>query len=98
MKVNDPLFISNPVRADSDEAKNGFRYIDEDDNTYNYFVPMDSNSVHLYIRRSMGKDRSIFIAPSHILVFNVQSNSAGIVKADRMVEPVDFTVNAERKE
>ena len=98
MNVIESMETKNLVRADSEEAENGFRYLDEEDNTYNYFVPMDDNSYHLHIRMTIKKGKSIFINPTYVLVFNLQSNTAGVVKADKMVEPVDFTVNVERKE
>ncbi len=98
MNVIEPTVTKDSVRADSREAKKGFRYLDENDNTYGYFVPMEDNRFTLYIRRIVQEGQSIFITPQYVLVFNVQSNAAGIVKADRMVEPVDFTVNVEGKE
>ena len=98
MNVIEPMKTNNLVRADSREAENGFRYLDTRDNTYDYFVPMNSNSSNLYIRRAPREDRSIFIAPEYVLVFNVRFNIAGIVKADKMVEPVDFTFSVEGKE
>ena len=88
----------NLVRADSREAENGFRQWHEMDQEWDHFVPMCANSTNLYIRRTIQEGRSIFIEPSHILVFNLQFNSAAIVEADAMVEPVNFTVNVERKE
>ncbi len=97
MNVIEPVVTRNLVRADSKEAKNGFRYLDEDDITYSYFVPMNDNRFNLYIRRTIQDGQSIFITPQYVLVFNVQSNAAGIIEADKMVEPVDFTVNTERK-
>ncbi len=84
----------NLVRADSEEAKEGFRAFG-DDESYTYFVPMDDNSSHLYIRKKSG---SIFITPDNILVFNLRYNIAGLVKADEMVEPVNLTVNVGEKE
>ncbi len=97
MNVIEPVVKIDLVRADSYAASGGFRYADEDDDYYNYFVPMSPNSTHLYIRRSVQQGRSIFIEPEYILVFNVEHNSAGIVKANRMVEPIDFTVQAEER-
>ncbi len=93
MKVIEPIEKSNLVRADSEEAKNGFRKWHEIDEEWDYFVPMSDNSTNLYIRRTIQEGRSIFIAPDHVLVFNVQNDSAGLVKADAMVEPVTFEVN-----
>ena len=97
MNVIEPVVTRNLVRADSREAEDGFRYLD--DNIYSYFVPMDDNRHHLYIRQAIKDGQSIFITPQHVLVFNVRSNVAGIVEADKMVEPVEFEVNAvERKD
>ncbi|KKL21721.1 hypothetical protein LCGC14_2442630 [marine sediment metagenome] len=98
MNVIEPVVTRNLVRADSWKAENGFRYLDEDDNTYSYSVPMNSNSTHLYIRRAIRENQSVFITPEYVLVFNVQSNVAGIVKADKMVEPVEFKVTVITKE
>ncbi len=97
MNVTEPVVKIDLVRADSSKATRGFRYIDERDDYYGYFVPMSPNSSYLYIRRSVQKGQSIFIEPEYILVFNIKHNSAGIVKADRMVEPIDFTVQAEER-
>ena len=94
MYVIEPERVENLVRADSVKARNGFRYADDVDKIYAYFVPMGGNSRHLYIRRVIRKGQNILINPEGVLVFNVQSNSAGIVKGDQMVEPVKFTVNA----
>ncbi len=85
------------VRADSEEAKEGFRSLAEDE-AYAYLVPMDDNSAHLYIRRRIGEGGSIFITPDNILVFNLKYNIAGLVKADEMVEPVNLTVSVGEKE
>ena len=98
MKVIEPNETSKEVRADSPEAKNGFRTYDDLEEEYDYFVPMNSNSMNLSIRRTVRGERSIFIEPEHILVFNIQFNCAGIIKADKMVEPVDFTVNVGREQ
>lgn len=95
MKVNKPTLVSNSVRADSSEAKNGFGY--EALGEYEYFVPVSDNSCILYIRRSLKKGQSIFIEPEYVLVFNVKNNTMGIVKANQMVEPVNFSVNVETK-
>lgn len=95
MNVIEPERTENLVRADSYAASNGFRYMDVDDGIYSYFVPMSDNSTHLYIRQNIQDGESIFIAPKYVLVFNVKSNSAGIVKADEMVEPIAFNVVAE---
>ena len=98
MNVIEPVVTRNLVRADSPEAMNGFRKWHEIDKEWDHFVPMCANSTHLYIRRTIQEGRSIFIEPSHLLVFNLQFNSAALIEADKMVEPVDFTVNAERNE
>ncbi len=98
MKVIKSTKQVNLVRADSKEAKNGFRYLDKTDGTYGYFVPMKDNSSYLYIRRTIKEGRSIFITPSHILIFNVQYNIAGVIRADKMVEPVELEVIVKGKE
>ncbi len=85
----------NLVRADSKEARNGFRFAPY--GSYVYLVPMKGNETTLYIRRSIQEGRSIFIEPEYVLVFNVRNNKAGIVLANRMVEPVEFTVQMEGK-
>ncbi len=88
----------NLVRADSEEAKEGFRTPEEDE-SYVYFVLMDDNSSHLWIRRrGRGTKMSAYIEPDYVLVFNLRSNTAGLVKADEMVEPVNLTVNVGEKE
>ena len=96
MNVIKPAITRESVRADSRKAKNGFRYFVL--GAIEYFVPTEDNPHNLYIRRSMGEGQSIFITPEYVLVFNVKNNRMGIVKADQMVEPVNFTVNVERKE
>ncbi len=98
MKITRFVEKSNVVRADSPEAMSGFRKWCEISNEWDHFVPMDDNSPNLYIRRTIQEGRSIFIEPNYVLVFNLQFNCAALVKADEMVEPVDLTVNVERKE
>ncbi|KKK88616.1 hypothetical protein LCGC14_2741380 [marine sediment metagenome] len=98
MRIIEPVNIENLVRADSVEAHEGFRYLDENDGIYGYFIPMDDNSSNLYIRRTIKTGKSIFIAPEYVLVFNIRFNIAGAIKANKMVEPVDFTVNVGREQ
>ncbi len=101
----------NLVRADSEEAKEGFRSFDDDDRaagqlrsgSYVYFVPMDGNSAHLLIKRKgwiiqTSRKETMPIKPEYVLVFNLRYNIAGLVKADEMVEPVNLTVNIGEKE
>ncbi len=87
----------NLVRADSEEAREGFRTLEEDESS-GYFVSMNDNSSYLCISKRIKEGESIFIAPDYILVFNLQYNVAGLVKADEMVEPVNLTVNIGEKE
>ena len=96
MNVIEPVVTRNLVRADSRKARNGFRYFIL--GAIEYFVPTEDNPHVLYIRRAIGEGQSIFITPKYVLVFNVKNNMMGIVKADQMVEPVNFTVNVEGKE
>ncbi len=98
MDIVEPERTENLVRADSLKARKGFRYLDEDDKTYDYFVPMSDNQHNLYIRRAKWGGQSTLINPDYILIFNVQHNAAGIVKVDQMVEPVEFVVNVEEVE
>ena len=98
MNVIEPVVTRNLVRADSPEAMNGFRQWHETDQEWDHFVPMCANSTNLYIRRAAQEGRSIFIEPSHILVFNLQFSSAAIVEADAMVEPVELEVIVKEKE
>ena len=98
MNVIEPMKTNNLVRADSREAKKGFRYLDENNNTYEYFVPMEDNRSTLYIRRVIQEGQSIFITPQYVLVFNVRFNAAGIIRADRMVELVELEVIVKEKE
>ena len=95
MRVIEPDDQSKSVRADSVEAKSGFKSYDEYAEEWDYFVPMKDNPNTLYIRRKLQDNQSIFITPNYVLVFNVMYNCAGIVKADKMVEPVNLTVNVE---
>ena len=102
MNLITPSKPKNLVRADSEEAKEGFRSFD-DDESYDYFVPMDDNSSHLSIKRKGGvtqtyRKRTVSITPNNVLVFNLRYNIAGIIKADEMVEPVNLTVNVGEKE
>ncbi len=92
MKVEDLRLTDNLVRADSKEAENGFRYKDDPEEKYGYYVPVSDNSMNLYIRRAITDRESIFIRPKDVLVFNVNFNSTGIVEADQMVEPVNMMV------
>lgn len=96
MNIDDQTQPDNLVRADSPEARKGFRLLDREicrtSMKYSYFVPMDDNSTHLYIRRTIKKERSTPIEPEHILVFHIGNNTAGIVEAGKMVEPVDMKV------
>ncbi len=92
MKIVESIEKRNLVRADSREAKNGFRKWHKTDEEWDYFVPMCDNSMNLSIRRTKRKGRNIFIEPEYILIFNVRDNSAGLVKSNAMVEPIDFTV------
>ncbi len=96
MNVIEPAVTRNSVRADSREAKNGFRYFVL--GVIEYFVPTKDNPHNLYIRRSIREGQSIFITPEYVLVFNVKNNTMGIVRADQMVEPVEFEVNMEGKD
>ncbi len=98
MKVIELERVENSVRADSPEAMNGFRKWHETDKEWDYFVPMDDNFVNLYIRRTIQEGRSIFITPNYVLVFNIQCNTAAIIKANAMVEPVEFEVIVKEKE
>ena len=79
MNVIGPVKTETLVRADSYKARNGFRYLDEDTGTYDYFVPMEDNRNHLSIRQIVQGDQSIFISPNYVLIFNVHYNCAGLV-------------------
>ena len=88
----------NLVRADSEEAREGFRTLEEDE-SYDYFVPMDDNRIHLQVRRKVTPPQKlVYVEPDYTLVFNLRYNIAGLVKADEMVEPVNLTVNVGEKE
>ena len=92
MKVNDPLLITNPVRADSEEAKNGFYYVDPDDGTTNYFLPLAENEnldFHFTDPTRQGTEHL------YVPVLNLKQDCLGIVPVDQMVEPVNLTVNVE---
>ena len=95
MEIRDPDLICNFVRADSPEAADGFGF--EQNGIYEYLVPMQDNEANLYIRRQIQEGQSIFIESEYVLVFNVKNNRAGIIRADRMVEPVDFVVTTKGK-
>ncbi len=98
MNVIERMKTNNLVRADSPEAMNGFRKWREIEEEWDYFIPMDANFTNLYIRRTIQEGRSNLIEPSHVLVFNLEYNSAAIVKADKMVEPVELEVIVKEKE
>ena len=88
----------NLVRADSEEAREGFRTFNEDEFS-GHFVPMDGNSSHLSIKRKvLSASKPVIIGPGYVLVFNLDYNIAGIIKADEMVEPVNLTVNVGEEE
>ncbi len=90
--VNEPV---REVRADSVEAKDGFRY--KDSGSYVYCVPMSDNSGSLDIRRARDGNR-FTLGSEFVLIFNPRNNIAGFVKADKMVVPMEFILNAAEKE
>ncbi len=95
MKVNDPLLITNPVRADSEEAKNGFYYVDPDDGTTDYFLPLAENEHFDFHFTDSGRRGSEHL---YVAVLNLKEDCIGIVPADRMVEPVELEVIVKEKE
>ncbi len=93
MKVNDPLLVTNPVRADSPEASKGFCYTDPDDGEMLYFLPLYENS-HFTFTDLARKGTE----PDYVPVLNIKSDCVGVVRVDRIVEPVEFIVNVETVE
>ncbi|KKL55339.1 hypothetical protein LCGC14_2256440 [marine sediment metagenome] len=95
MKVNDPLLVTNLVRADSSEASKGFCYIDPDDGKMGYFLPLGENPhFNLNFTDPARKGSELDYVP----VLNVREDCLGVVLADKIVEPVNFIVNVEGKE
>ncbi len=90
MKVNDPLLITNPVRADSFEASKGFYYVDPDDGETMYFLPLVKNpNFDLNFTDPARKGSE----PDYVPVLNVKNDCIGIVLADKIVEPVELEIN-----
>lgn len=91
MRINDLDLISTVVRADSPEARNGFSYLPSGHNEYQYFVPIRNNpNVHVELNHYVDvRD----IGQNYILVFNLKHNRIGFVRADQMVEVIDFIVD-----
>jgi hypothetical protein len=65
---------------------------------YGYYVKCDPNEQYLTI---LYKQKNITFTDRNdagwTLIFNVKENGLGIIKSDSMVEPIDMTVNMERK-
>ncbi len=76
------------VRADSPEAKKGFKLYDEREKEYDYFLPLLPN-VNLDV--SLASYRVSKIS-DYVLVVNLKCNTIGIIHASRMVEPVNMKV------
>ena len=94
MRVIEPKVVENLVRADSIAKEKGLRYFDEEEGSYDYFVVLDTNAAYYSVR--LRSKLKLSYVP--LWVFNVKTGTLATVPADKMVEPVDFTVNAERKE
>ena len=87
MKVIEPK--SKLVRAGSILQENAFR---DSENLYFVVLDMQENYFNISIRPHVKLDYDA------MWVFNVQTGTLGIFDEDEMVEPVELTVNVERKE
>ena len=95
MKVNDPLLITNPVKADSPEVSKGFSYVDPEDGETMYFLPLSENpNLDIVFTDPARKGTE----PDYVLVLNIKSDCIGVVPVDQIVEPVEFIVNVETVE
>lgn len=92
MKITEPVKVSNLVRADSEEVKNGFYYVDPVDGTTDYFLPLAENENFDFNFTDPAKRGSEHL---YVPVLNLKEDCIGIVLVDKMVEPVNFTVNVE---
>ncbi len=95
MRINDPLLITNPVRADSPEASKGFSYVDPDDGETLYFLPLCENSHFTFTFTDPARKRT---EPDYVPVLNIKSDCIGVVPVDQMVEPIELIVNVETVE
>ena len=95
MRINDPLLVTNPVRADSPEASKGFCYVDPDDGEMLYFLPLTENAHFTFTFTDPARKRT---EPDYVPVLNIKSDCIGVVRVDRIVEPVEFIVNVETVE
>ncbi len=94
MRVIESNEKSRLVRADSKEAKNGFRQKD-DEGEYDYYLPLTENINFDFNFTNSFREGT---EPNYVPILNIKTDRIGIVGIDAMVEPVDFTVNVERKE
>ena len=99
MKVVEPEDTQVLVPVRMLKEKQGFRaLLPNTEDGYGYYVKCEPNANFLHIAL---KDRGVVfnscMADGYVLIFNVRENRLGTVKSDAMVEPIDMTVNTERK-
>ncbi len=95
MRINDPLLITNPVRADSPEASKGFSYVDPRDGETMYFLPLKRNPHFDFTFTDPSKKGT---EDDYVPVLNIKSDCIGVVPVDQMVEPIELIVNVETVE
>ncbi len=95
MKVNDPLLVTNPVRADSPEVSKGFFYVDLDDGETMYFLPLAENPHFTFVFTDPARKGT---EDDYVPVLNVKSDCIGVVRVGQMVEPIELIVNVETVE
>ena len=95
MKVNDPLLITNPVRADSPEVSKGFTCVDSDTGQTSYLLPLAENPHFTFVFTDPARKGT---EDDYVPVLNVKSDCIGVVPVDQMVEPIELIVNVETVE
>ena len=95
MNITEPVVVNNLVRADSEVAENGFRKWNKKGGEWDYFLPLRKNYNFDFVFTNPERKGT---EPDFVPVLNIREDCIGIIPIDKMVEPVDFTVNVERKE
>jgi len=89
MIIDEPVEDIVEVRADSVEAEDGFRIYDELEEEYDYYLPLRENCNFGFHFTNSRRDDEM---PLYIPVLNIKEDCMGIIKVDRMVEPVNIKV------
>ncbi len=98
MNIIDRIKGEEKVLAGSPTAREGFRLLDKEDKCYYYYLPIIENSAFVSME-IIGDDEGQEVDSSKgVIVLNLQFNMIGWIEKDTVVEPIDLTVTAERKE